>query len=451
MEMSISQHQLRRPQRPLRPDPFAPLANATDIFNVTSNNSTSSEPYETTSVSGQALCFGWLLLVLLCMCRPNVPDARYRRYPENRDRRRVSVVEDPQVREERIEQSLAVKRVVKADAEGGLTLGEPLITEETDSNTPDDTSASCHSMEENEETSTCIICLEPFRVGDIVAWSKQSTIPRDKADVEAQPCLHVFHRDCIASWLTNPKHDDCPACRSIILQESPDASSQADPEESSLEDEDLEAPSMMPFVIMHGLVSRMRHARYSLIGQSIDVSAADYAEDADDDEQLSCVPQPSQQQRVFSFGERRPSISKSERLRRGSVTSAGSHRDDRRTPPPPPVSLAESLDKPIALRRVVSAGPGSPARSIHHNEGPPLTDADDGAVFRPSLSPALRRTSSGIHARLSLSEDSIEEDLRIVRSSVSRRDVDQSTSDHATSDHATSDHAMEDAIIIEDV
>jgi hypothetical protein len=427
MEMPISQHELRRPQRPLSPDQFVPLANATNIFsNITTNNSTSLETYETTSASGQALCFGWLLLVLLCICRPNVPDARYRLYPENRERRRASIVEDPEAREERIEQSLSVKRVVTADGEGGLTLGEPLITE-MDSNTGDDTSASSHSMEDNEETSTCIICLEPFRVGDIVAWSKQSTIPRDKADVEAQPCLHVFHRDCIASWLTNPKHDDCPACRSIILQDSPDESGQEDPEESSLEDEDLEAPSMMPFVIMHGLVSRVRHASYSLIGQSVDVSAADYAED-DDDDRLSCVPQPSQLQRVFSLGERRPSISKSERLRRGSTTSAGSQRDERRTPPPP-VSLAESLNKPIALRRVVSADPGSPARSIHHNEGPPLTDADDGAVFRRSLSPALQRTSSGIHARLSLSEDSTEEDLQIVRSSVSRRDVDQSTSD----------------------
>jgi hypothetical protein len=408
------------------PDQFVPLANATNIFNnYTSNNSTSSETsYETTSASGQALCFGWLLMVLLCVCRPNVPDARFRIYHENRDRRRTPIVEDPEVREERIEQSLAVKRVVTADAEGGLTLGEPLITE-TDSATGDDASASHHSLEDNEETSTCIICLEPFRVGDIVAWSKQSTIPRDKADVEAQPCLHVFHRDCIGSWLTNPKHNDCPACRTTILQDSP--------EESNLEDEDLEAPSSMPFVIMHGLVSRMRYASYSLIGQSIDLSAADYAED-DNDDRLSCVPQPSQLQRVFSFGERRPSIPKSERLRRGSMTSVGSQRDERQTLPLP---LAESLYQPVALRRTVSAESGSPAR----NEGSLRTGADDGAVFRPSRFPALGRTSFGIHARLSLSEDSTEEDLQIVNSSISLKDVDQSTSDHA----------VEDVIIIEEV
>jgi hypothetical protein len=120
---------------------------------------------------------------------------------------------------------------------------------------------------------------EPFRVGDTVAWSKQQgTILRDKAD--EQPCHHVFHRDCIVPWLTNPKHNDCPVCRSLILQKT-------SPKESSLleDTEDLEEP----FVILRGLVSRViPTTSCSLIaGQStIDhVSSADIIEVYDDSDE----------------------------------------------------------------------------------------------------------------------------------------------------------------------
>jgi hypothetical protein len=239
-------------------------------------------------------------VVLFCICaKPRIPDERYHR---RRRSLQTTKKEDPAEREERIEHSLTVKRVIMADAAGGLTLGEPSTTD-TDKEIDSDAGYN-HSMEdENEETSTCIICLEPFRVGDTVAWSKQSTLPREKAD--GQPCLHVFHHDCIVPWLTNPKHDDCPACRSIILQ---DSRGPCCPDESSLpegddDEEDLEAPNInsIPFVIIHGLVSRVHHASCSLIahGQSIDMSlpaaaaAADCVknEDDDDDDRLSNVPQ----------------------------------------------------------------------------------------------------------------------------------------------------------------
>jgi hypothetical protein len=292
------------------PDQWLPLANATttDMFhNITSNSNNNSSgtspetmyPETVPDVSGKDWTFRLLLVVLFCLCaKPRIPDERYHR------RRRSSQTkkEDPADREERIEQSLTVKKVVTADAQGGLTLGEHSMTD-TDNDTDIESDAGDdHSMEEeNEEASTCIICLEPFRVGDTVAWSKQSTLPTDKTDCTEQPCLHVFHRDCIVPWLTNPKHNDCPACRSIILQDSHGHC----PDESSLiedDDEDLEAPSnnSIPFVIIHGLVSRVHHASCSLIaGQSsIDMSLATGTPDScvkndddDDANRLSSVPQ----------------------------------------------------------------------------------------------------------------------------------------------------------------
>lgn len=49
----------------------------------------------------------------------------------------------------------------------------------------------------------CSICVEEYREGDDIAWSKNEI------------CSHVYHTDCIVAWLMN--HSDCPLCRSDFL------------------------------------------------------------------------------------------------------------------------------------------------------------------------------------------------------------------------------------------
>ena len=49
----------------------------------------------------------------------------------------------------------------------------------------------------------CSICLEPFRIGEEVSWSRNTE------------CLHCYHRGCISQWLL--KHDECPVCRADYL------------------------------------------------------------------------------------------------------------------------------------------------------------------------------------------------------------------------------------------
>jgi len=48
---------------------------------------------------------------------------------------------------------------------------------------------------------TCAICLDNFKVGESVSWSRHLI-----------DCKHVFHHACIAAWLSG-RNDDCPCCR----------------------------------------------------------------------------------------------------------------------------------------------------------------------------------------------------------------------------------------------
>ena len=71
-----------------------------------------------------------------------------------------------------------------------------------------DIASSTELEEEEEELSECVVCLETFEIGDKVAWSKGHT-----------GCKHVWHVECISSWLRQLKHEECPSCRASLLPE----------------------------------------------------------------------------------------------------------------------------------------------------------------------------------------------------------------------------------------
>merc|ERR1719296_278248 len=51
------------------------------------------------------------------------------------------------------------------------------------------------------EPGECAICLSPYKVDDIVLWSQNDD------------CRHVFHCDCILTWLLKKESAECPCCR----------------------------------------------------------------------------------------------------------------------------------------------------------------------------------------------------------------------------------------------
>eukprot|EP00523_Entomoneis_sp_CCMP467_P002285 CAMPEP_0168748246 /NCGR_PEP_ID=MMETSP0724-20121128/16076_1 /TAXON_ID=265536 /ORGANISM="Amphiprora sp., Strain CCMP467" /LENGTH=525 /DNA_ID=CAMNT_0008796067 /DNA_START=57 /DNA_END=1634 /DNA_ORIENTATION=+ len=60
--------------------------------------------------------------------------------------------------------------------------------------------------EESDHQSTCIVCLNSYNQGDVIAWSPNPQ------------CQHIFHRDCITEWLQ--KNVSCPVCRNPFLNDN---------------------------------------------------------------------------------------------------------------------------------------------------------------------------------------------------------------------------------------
>lgn len=187
---------------------------------------------------------------------------------------------------------LYVQRVISKDADGNWTLGS--VTENID--LPPSPPTDIDEDEDDEDEHACVVCLEPFQVGDVVSWSRHQ-----------ENCHHVFHTDCISHWLEGKRMEDCPSCRHrIILQEPPKEKDNSDIEMGSsskvagVVSRDPSGDTEDSFFrIVQGLITRAASkASYTLIG----------SKDIEDDstEGQARLPPPSPFRRVFSH-EPRPS------------------------------------------------------------------------------------------------------------------------------------------------
>jgi len=245
-------------------------------------------------------CFLLFILVAICYSmKPNVPDASHHHglIFRERARRREENKKDPERRKRFIQASLITKRVIACESENkALRLGD--LTRAASMG-----SFSINSLED-ENVSSCAICLDAFHKGDIVTWAKNS-----------EDCRHVFHQECLEQWLINPKHNDCPYCRCQIMH---DIGDETEPDD---EDEPMSS-SQFVFVIMNGLISPLRRASVSLIGSSVNFS------DTEDDD--ASTNSPLTLKRVLSFGSLSGAIGKRELQAVFRRVSSGlsSHRDN---------------------------------------------------------------------------------------------------------------------------
>lgn len=83
-----------------------------------------------------------------------------------------------------------------------------------DGNSTDASEDNPFSFESRLCSNICNVCLETFQVGDVVAHSSHSA------------CTHVFHEECIVSWLVTRENPLCPCCRQkfVVHTGGPDTS-----------------------------------------------------------------------------------------------------------------------------------------------------------------------------------------------------------------------------------
>ena len=157
---------------------------------------------------------------------------------------------------------LPPQTIIGKDEEGNCLLGEVTNTIEQDKEDAGEGDlesallAPSSAMDQDETESSeaidfsscCIICLEPFEVGQTVMWAKESTSGENGADIEdalqERTCRHVFHDECLMEWLvhSNVYHDDCPSCRQVIVPSILEEEDTEDSTESGKKKDEPEIP-----------------------------------------------------------------------------------------------------------------------------------------------------------------------------------------------------------------
>jgi hypothetical protein len=401
---------------------------ASSNINTTTNSTMSPDDtnnftifHNVASTAVTIVCSLCLLAMCACLTSNHSPEAQrlIRRYKKGKPN-------DPRNnRVKRIRQSLTVQQVVLVETSGHVQLedvqsfddlsrneniSKSIVALEGDGEDLSSIVSKSSSTDSDNLVACCCICLEPYRVGDIVAWSKNST----------ENCLHVFHKDCIYLWLENPKHDDCPSCRSSILQPIPsDTSSVDSDDEDDIEQQrrgrntdnnadnaddtldNLNCSASVAYYIIHGLISRANQVKFTLIGQTISFDSDD--SDVDGIQQTSNIlndfepralwmTNPSSLRRAMSFTDRIFSNKLATPFKRHSlewkaIASGETNGGNFRRASTKVIKDFKMLQPAHDLRRVVSAGPCTPfddrRNSVKHGRLHSVLFHDSDQVITP--------------------------------------------------------------------
>lgn len=99
-----------------------------------------------------------------------------------------------------LDEVLICKEVIKCKGNNKIDGGKKLNTKIGKTDIVLSANNCCGGTCSNESnTISCCICLEEYKVGDDIAWSRHPE------------CNHAFHKACIGKWLES--NSGCPICR----------------------------------------------------------------------------------------------------------------------------------------------------------------------------------------------------------------------------------------------